>query len=57
MTPREKREMLTDAVIDDIMENIYEDGNLGIIRDALADHFAHWRYEEIENEYKERALA
>ena len=56
MTPREKREMLTGAVIDDIMENIYEDGNLGIIRDALADHFAHWRYEEIENEYKERAL-
>ena len=56
MTPREKREMLTDAVIDDILSRLSDD-DLGIIRDALADHFAHWRYEEIENEYKERALS
>jgi hypothetical protein len=56
MTPREKREMLEDAIIDDIMENIYKDGNLGLIRDALADHIAQWSYESIEQEYKERAI-
>ena len=55
MTPREKREMLEDAIIDDIMENIYQDGNLGLIRDALADHIAQWSYENIEQEYKARA--
>ena len=56
MTPRQKREMLTNAIIDDIMENIYEDGNLGLIRDGLADHIAQWSYENIEEEYKARAI-
>lgn len=55
MTPREKREMLTNAVIDDIMENIYEGFNLDIIRDALETHFAHYAYDEIVKEYNERA--
>lgn len=56
MTPREKREILTDAVIDDIMDNIFKDANLGLIRDGLFDHLAQWTDAEIENEYKERAL-
>lgn len=55
MTPREKREMLTNAVIDDIMENIYEGFNLDIIRDALETHFANYAYDEIVKEYNERA--
>ena len=54
MTGREKREMLTNAIIDDIMQTM-ADNDLGIIRDALETHFAHYRYEDIENEYKERA--
>jgi len=54
MTGREKREMLTNAIIDDIMENM-TDNDLGIIRDALETHFAHYRFTDIENEYRERA--
>ena len=55
MTPRQKREMLTNAVIDDIMTNPLEGFNLDIIRDALETHFAHYAYDEIVKEYTERA--
>lgn len=57
MTPREQRELITSAIIDDIMENITEDDSLGIVRDALENHLAHWRAQEVEDEYKRRALA
>ena len=55
MTPREKREAMTLAVIDDMMDNIYEGFNLEIIRDALADYFA-TSLEDMESIFKERAL-
>ena len=55
MTGREKREMLTNAIIDDIMQTM-SDNELVIIRDAHETHFAHCRYEDIESEYKERAI-
>ena len=55
MTPREKREMITSAVIEDIMSNPLEGFNLDIIRDALETHFAHYAYDEILKEYRERA--
>lgn len=54
MTPREKREMITNAIIDDIMSN-FSDADLGIIRDALETHFAHYAYDEVLKEYRERA--
>lgn len=54
MTPREKREMITNAIIDDILTNM-EDNDLGLIRDALETHFAHYAYDEVLKEYKERA--
>lgn len=56
MTPREKREMLTNAIIDDIMSNPLDSINLDIIRDALETHLAHYAYDEIVKEYKERAI-
>ena len=56
MTPREKREMLTDAIAEDIMSNL-TDFNLCILSDALGEYLAKWSDEEIENEYKERALS
>jgi hypothetical protein len=56
MTPREKREMLTNAIIDDIMSNPLESNNLDIIRDALETQLAHYAYDEIVKEYKERAI-
>ncbi len=55
MTPREKREMITNAIIDDIMTNPLDGFNLDIIRDALATHFAQMAYDEVLKEYKERA--
>jgi hypothetical protein len=55
MTPREKREMLTNAIIKDIMLNPLEGFNLDIIRDALETHFAHYSWAEVENEYRQRA--
>ena len=42
MTPRQKREMLTNAIIEDIMANPLEGFNLDIIRDALETHLAHY---------------
>jgi hypothetical protein len=57
MTPREKRELITGAIIDDIMENITEDDSLGIIRDALENHLARWRAQEVEDEYQRRGFA
>lgn len=57
MTPREKREMITNAIIDDIMADPSEGFNLDIIRDALETHFAHYAYDEILREYKGRAIA
>ena len=54
MTPREERELIDSAIINDILENM-EDNDLGIIRDALESHFARYRWAEIEQEYKERA--
>jgi hypothetical protein len=56
MTPREERELIVSAIINDIMENM-EENDLGIIRDALESHFARYRWAEIEQEYKERAGA
>jgi hypothetical protein len=56
MTPTEIREILTDAIIDDIMENIYKDDNLGTIRDGLFTYLAQWSDDEIEGEYKARAI-
>lgn len=55
MTPREKREMITNAIIDDILGDPLNRCNLDIIRDALETHFAHYRYSEIEAEYRGRA--
>lgn len=54
MTPREKREMITNAIIDDIMETM-NDNDLGMIRDALQTHFAHYSWAEVEAEYRGRA--
>lgn len=54
MTPREKREMITNAIIDDIMETM-GDHDLGLIRDALETHFAHYAYDEVLKEYRGRA--
>ena len=56
MTPTEKREMLIDAIADDIMENIFKDDNLGLIRDALNDHLSRWSDEGIQGEYRERGI-
>jgi len=56
MTPREKREMLTNAIIDDIMSNPLDSTNLDIIRDALETQLAQYAYDEIVKEYKERAI-
>lgn len=56
MTPKEKRELLTDAIIDDIMDNIFNDANLGLIRDGLFTYLAHWSDAEIEGEYQARAI-
>jgi hypothetical protein len=53
MTPREKREELTRAIIDDILENPPHNDKL--LRDALETHFAHYAYNEVLREYKERA--
>lgn len=57
MTPREKREAITQALIEDIMSDPHEGFNLDIIRDALETHFAHWAYDEVLNEYKQRATS
>ena len=54
MTPREKREMITNAIIEDIMTTLSDD-DLGIIREALESHFARCAYDEILKEYRERA--
>lgn len=56
MTPREQRELIVGAIIDDIMTNM-EENDLGIIRDALESHFARYRWADIEQEYRERAGA
>jgi hypothetical protein len=56
MTPKEKRDLLTDAIIDDIMDNIFSDANLGLIRDGLFTYLAHWSDAEIEGEYQARAI-
>lgn len=56
MTQTEIRGLLTDAIIDDIMENIYKDDNLGTIRDALENHLAQLSDDAIEGEYKARAI-
>lgn len=53
MTPREKREMLTQAIIDDILEN--PSRSRKTIHTALWDYYSRQPYQEIENEYKERA--
>lgn len=53
MTPREKREMIVQAIIDDILANPPRNDRL--LRDALETHFAHYRYADIEKEYRERA--
>lgn len=55
MTQKEKIEDFRIAIIDDIMDNIYEDGNLGIIRDALYSYYELATIAELETEYKERA--
>jgi len=56
MTPREKREILAHAIIDDIMSNPLDSDNLDIIREALESHLARCGYSEIEGEYKARAI-
>jgi hypothetical protein len=56
MTPTQKRELLTDAIIDDIMDNIFNDANLGLIRDGLFTYLAHWSDDEIAGEYQARAI-
>lgn len=56
MTPRQKREMIVKAIIEDIMNNPTEGFNLDIIRDALETHFAHYSWAEVENEYRQRAI-
>lgn len=53
----DKLEDLRIAIIDDIMDKIYEDGNLGIIRDALYSYYELATIAELETEYKERALS
>lgn len=53
MTPREKREELTQAIIDDILENPAR--SRAVIYRALWDYYSRQQYAEIENEYKERA--
>ena len=55
MTPRQKREMIVKAIIEDIMNNPTEGFNLDIIRDALETHLAHYAYDEIVKEYTGRA--
>jgi hypothetical protein len=56
MTPTEKRDLLTDAIIDDIMENMFSDANMGLIRDGLFTYLAHWSDDEIAGEYQARAI-
>jgi hypothetical protein len=53
MTPREKREMIVQAIIDDILANPPRNDRL--LRDALETHFASYAYDEVLKEYKERA--
>ena len=53
MTPREKREMIVQAIIDDILANPPRNDKL--LRDALETHFAHYAYDEVLKEYRERA--
>lgn len=54
MTPRERREMITEAIIDDITSHL-GDKDLNIILEALRGHFARLAYDEVLKEYKERA--
>lgn len=53
MTPREKREEITQAIIDDILENPAR--SRSTIYTALWDYFSRQPYARIEDEYKERA--
>lgn len=53
MTGREKREMLTQAIIDDILEN--PSRSRKDIYLALWDYYSRKPYADIEAEYKERA--
>lgn len=55
MTPREKREELTRAIIQDVLENVCEGSDIAIITRSLENHLAHWRAHEVEDEYKRRA--
>lgn len=52
----DKLEDLRDAIINDIMDNIYEENSLSIIRDALYSYYELATIAELETEYKERAL-
>jgi hypothetical protein len=53
MTPREKREAITQAIIEDILANPPRNDKL--LRDALETHFAQLAYDQVLKEYKERA--
>ena len=56
MTPKEKRVILANAIIEDIMSNPLDADNLDIIREALESHLARYRYSDIEGEYQARAI-
>jgi hypothetical protein len=55
MTPREKREELTRAIIQDVLSNVCEGSDNALIARAIESHLAHWRAHEVEDEYKRRA--
>lgn len=53
----DREEEIKSAIIDDIMENMAKDNNLGLIRDALEAFYLYATREQLEAEYKERARA
>lgn len=48
------REKAIGEIIADIMNNLYEDNNLGMVRDALTDYWQHSTDSEIKAELAER---
>lgn len=52
----EDEEEIKSAIIDDIMENIYEEHNLGTIRDALEAFYQFATPAQLEADYIERGL-
>jgi hypothetical protein len=54
MTEHEQKLELQALIVEDIMSNIFEDDNLGIVRDALWNYLDLFTNAELEQQAKER---